>query len=126
MNATAPPVTVKLLANQLRQPPALVNTDALIARYFEPQDRPTARAIVLAESGNRPEARQLNTNKTVDRGLFQINSVHANRVTNLDDLYDSETNVRIAAQIHAEQGWRPWVTYWTGKYKQYLNKDLRP
>jgi soluble lytic murein transglycosylase-like protein len=68
-------------------------------------------AIMKAESGARPNATCHNTNGTTDRGLFQINSVHASRVRgNLDSLYDPETNVRVAYAIWSEQGWSPWVT----------------
>lgn len=94
----------------------------LIAKYFEPKDRPIATAIMLAESGGRPLAKNINSNATTDYGLFQINSVHIARVGDINKLLDPETNVRVAAQIHAEQSWWPWVTYWNGSYKRHLSQ----
>lgn len=62
------------------------------------------------ESHGDPNATNYNTNGSTDRGLFQVNSIHAARVAYLDQLYDPATNVRVAAAIYSEQGWCPWAT----------------
>lgn len=80
-----------------------------------------AEAVCMAESHCRPEAVGYNQDGSRDYGIFQINSIHAGRVNgNVQMLLDPETNVRVAAEIYREQGWTPWVTFKTGKYKQYL------
>ena len=95
-------------------------TSELIAKYFEPSDRPIANAIMLAESGGQSWAKNINSNRTTDYGLFQINSIHVARVGDINSLLDPDTNVRIAAQIHAEQSWTPWATYNNKAYLRYL------
>lgn len=66
---------------------------------------------MYAESGGRSDATGHNTNGSVDRGCFQINSVHLWRVNNdIQALYKPKTNTIIALQIYKEQGWKPWVT----------------
>lgn len=93
----------------------------LIDQYFPADARPTATAIMMAESSGNSWAVGHNTNGTTDSGLFQINSIHADRVNgDLSSLLDPETNVRVASEIYREQGFSPWVTYWTGRYLQYL------
>lgn len=56
-----------------------------------------------------------NRNGTVDRGLFQINSVHLGSMRGCprraDDLFDPETNARCAYAIYRAQGVRAWYGY---------------
>lgn len=75
-----------------------------------------AAAIALAESGGDPGAEGHNTNGTIDRGLWQINSVHgALSTTNVLD------NARAAVKIQSEsRGWEAWTTYKTGAYGAFL------
>lgn len=46
-------------------------------------------------------------------GLFQINTIHRGRVEAMghrwDDMLKGYENARVAADIWAEQGWRPWT-----------------
>ena len=82
----------------------------LVAKYFPADQVDNALAVMGAESSGLADATCNNTNGSIDRGLFQINSVHSGRVAgNLDSLYDPETNVRIAGEIFSGQGWHPWV-----------------
>ena len=69
-----------------------------------------AEQIVFKESSFNPLAIHVNSNGSVDRGLFQINSVHKNRVKNLYDLFDVDVNIRIAKAIFNEshQSFRAW------------------
>lgn len=78
-------------------------------------------AIALAESGGRINANNagLNSDGSVDYGLWQINSVHGfdtQRLTS-DPLY----NARMAYKVYKEQGLHAWTTFTSGAYKQYLN-----
>ena len=84
-------------------------------------EAPTAAAIALAESGGHANAEGHNTNGTIDRGLWQINSVHgALSTTNV------AANVKAAVQIHKESGWSPWTTFKTGAYtKAVTTAQLR-
>lgn len=47
-----------------------------------------------------------NSNGTIDRGVFQINSIHGG-----DELYDWKTNVDVAHKIFKKAGnrWTPWA-----------------
>lgn len=65
-----------------------------------------AAAIAQAESGGNIGATNENTNGTVDRGLFQINSVHG-----VISTYDVAKNIKAAIAMSAEGvNWRPWCT----------------
>jgi hypothetical protein len=81
-------------------------------------EAPLMAAIALAESGGNPFAVNHNTNGTVDRGLWQINSVHGDLST-----LDPAANARAAVQIRKESGLGAWVTYKTGAYKTYLTSQ---
>jgi len=81
-----------------------------------PASAPMAAAIALAESAGRPGATNDNTNGSIDRGLWQINSVHGAQST-----YDIMANARAAVAISANgASWHPWTTFTTGAYKQFL------
>lgn len=75
-----------------------------------------AAAVAQAESGGRSGASNRNTNGSIDRGLWQINSVHGAQST-----FDVAGNARAAVAI-SERGrnWRPWVTFNTGAFRKYL------
>lgn len=75
-----------------------------------------ASAIAMAESGGNSGATDNDSNGTVDRGLWQINSVHGSLST-----YNPVANARAAIQISNNgTNWTPWVTYNTGAYEQYM------
>lgn len=68
-----------------------------------------AAAIALAESGGDPQSTNHNTNGTVDRGLWQINSIHGAQST-----YDVMSNARAAVAISNNgSNWKPWCTAWS-------------
>jgi hypothetical protein len=69
-----------------------------------------AASIALAESGGNPNAiNNNNPNGTIDRGLWQINSVHGSQST-LDPLANARAAVAIS---HGGTNWRPWCTAWS-------------
>lgn len=86
----------------------------------------TAMAIMEAESTSQgipcdSNAKDFDSNGTVDRGLFQVNSIHADLATDMNTLFDPQTNVRIAYEIYSgQQGWGAWSTYNSGAYLRYL------
>ena len=75
-----------------------------------------ASAVAMAESGGNPMASNVNTNGTIDRGLWQINSIHGALST-----FDIMGNARAAYSISSGgSNWRPWVAYTTGRHRAYL------
>jgi hypothetical protein len=91
--------------------------ESQIIRIFK-DDAQMALSISQAENGNRGCKRtHLNTDGSVDVGIFQINNKwHGHK----GDLYDCTENIKIAYQIYKTSGWYPWVVYNTGAYKKYL------
>ena len=83
-------------------------------------DIATAVAVALAESGGDPAARNVNSDGSVDRGLWQINSHWHPEVTD-GCAFDAACNAHAAYVI--SNGWTdfsPWVTYTNGAYQRFL------
>lgn len=81
-----------------------------------------AAAIAMAESGGNPQATDNDSNGTVDRGLWQINSSHGSQST-----YNVMANARAAVAISNNgTNWNPWTTYTSGAYLKYLPSTLAP
>ncbi|SRR6266581_447199 len=82
-----------------------------------PSSASIAAAVAMAESSGNPTATNHNSDGSTDRGLWQINSIHGNLSTT-----DPTANVRAAIKISSNgKNWKPWVTFTTGKYRQFLN-----
>lgn len=69
----------------------------------------------------------LNYDSSVDYGLFQVNSIHADMVGgDLESLRNPEVNIRVAYGIYVGalkaqgDGWKAWSTYNNGDYLQFL------
>lgn len=93
----------------------------LVARYTWDQD--VAYAVMQAEnrSCDPNVTSPVNKNGSVDRGLFQVNSIHADMVDgDLSRLYDPATNVEIAYRIYRGSGWTAWSAYKSGVYLKFL------
>lgn len=74
-------------------------------------------AVAQAESSLDPNAFNQNRNGSVDRGLWQINSIHGALST-----FDPLGNARAAYSISSGgSDWSPWVAYTTGAHRQYLD-----
>jgi hypothetical protein len=83
-----------------------------------PASADIAAAVAMAESGGRSSAENHNTNGSIDRGLWQINSVHGALST-----FDVRGNAKAAVSISGNgRNWSPWVTYQTGAYRQFLGR----
>lgn len=94
-----------------------------VSQGFSPQAAVTMTAIALAESSGNPGAvSKPNTNGTIDRGLFQINSVHQQYDQGML-VNDPGYNTRAAFQLSGGgKSFQPWSTYNSGAYKKYLSQ----
>lgn len=88
-----------------------------VAAGGNPSEGHLAAAVATAESGRRPAAvNGSNTDGSIDRGLFQMNSIHGGCST-----FDLAENVRCAVQLRGSaNGWNHWVAYKSGAYRRYL------
>jgi hypothetical protein len=83
----------------------------------------TAIAVMCAESGRYVGAWHDNDNGSTDRGLFQLNTIHAN-ITDAE-AYDPKQNAAFAYEL-SKQGtdFSPWAAYNSGAYEKFLD-DVR-
>lgn len=82
---------------------------------------PTFMAIAKAESGWNPSAvNNSNRNGSIDRGLFQINSVHQGNSWYPANPLDPYQSAVAAYNIYKSQGLGAWSVYNSGAYKQFL------
>lgn len=108
---TAPPAAA--VVPVLRVPavpvPDCGGWEAEVAAAFGLVDAPRACRILVCESRGDPQAR----NRSGASGLFQIMPVHGWRFEARGwvwgDVMDGDRNIQVAADIHAESGWRPWT-----------------
>lgn len=99
---------------------------ALVAEVnFPPDDRVTMVAIAKAESGWTVDAiNTANSNGSIDRGLFQINSVHS-QYNAQQLLSDPRYNTQAAKDIYDSQGLRAWSTYNAGAQTPYMAESAQ-
>lgn len=107
----------KLQANIQQAPKGVTRSIVLayLSHYFGKQ-APVAERIFTCESGLRPEALGQNTNGTQDRGVAQINSVHARQFEQVTGVpyeigaHDTNLNIQFAAWMYNRQGnFSAWV-----------------
>ncbi|HVH86016.1 MAG TPA: transglycosylase SLT domain-containing protein [Terriglobales bacterium] len=103
---------VNKVANLYELPPAIKD-----GRWPDPE---LFAAIALKESGGNPLASHVNSNDSVDRGLWQINSVHEKELTALfpnagsdfrTSCYTPIINALFAVAVFQRQGYKAWATY---------------
>lgn len=100
---------------------AKYNYEALKALWIANGGNPAAAgiaaAVALAESGGNSDAiSPPNSNGTLDRGLWQINSIHGAKSTT-----DINANAKAAIAISSNgTNWNPWTVFKSGAYKKYL------
>jgi Lysozyme like domain len=86
------------------------------------QQASMAAAIAMAESSGNANAIDYDSNGSVDRGLWQINSVHGAQST-----FDPMGNARAAISISNNgTNWGPWTTYTSGAYQRFLQQGVAP
>lgn len=80
-----------------------------------------AIAIARAESGMREDAWNINSNRTLDLGIFQINSVHWEKEgCSPKELFDARKNVDCAYKIYKSSGWGAWTVAKNGAFVKFL------
>jgi hypothetical protein len=77
--------------------------EAAFAEFGEEVVR-QAKEVARCESGFRWDAVYTNTDGSLDRGLFQINS----RWHQIEDPFDPESNARYSANLYRHSGWNLW------------------
>lgn len=93
------------------------------AAGFTGNDAAIAFAVAKAESGgNSTIVSTPNTDGSVDRGLFQINSKAWPGFTGWNDPAQNSSFAHDV--VLKEQGWHAWTAYNNGSYLQYLNQGL--
>lgn len=94
-------------------------------------------AIIMAESTGDPAAiNPNNPDGTIDRGLWQINSIHEHMLEPGESWFDPAVSTRLARRIYEEAGnsWRPWSTWshWgtaqdhVAAARASMNKGIQP
>jgi len=76
-----------------------------------------AVAVAKAESNLDPEAVAVSGNGSCSMGIFQINSVHGYKPS---ELVDAEKNIAIAYEVYQKDGWTAWDAFNTGAYIKYV------
>jgi len=93
-----------------------------ICEKFGAYECKPALAIALAESGLKENAYNVNSNQTIDSGIFQVNEVHWGKPgCSPKELFDAKSNVDCAYTIWQASGWSPWVSYKSGSYIKHLD-----
>lgn len=97
--------------------------DAASKAGFQGEDLITAVAVALAESSGNEKANNagMNSNGTVDYGLWQINSIHG---PDLGRVYDPYYNASLAFKVYSDRDhtFAPWVAYDKGSYRRFLDQ----
>lgn len=88
-----------------------------IQKYFG-KDAQVAEKVFTCESGLNPQSLNTkNSNGSVDRGIPQINSVHAKEFERMYGIsyaigaHDTDLSIRYAKYLFDHQGFSPWVCY---------------
>lgn len=82
----------------------------------------TCVAIAKAESSGRTDAVNNNTNGTADRGVWQINDVHNEKLPG-QDRFDPNVNAQLMMMISSGgKNWQPWSTYNNGAYNRFTSE----
>jgi len=108
-------------ANELPVIEELTPIEEYICDKWGAYDCKVALAVARAESGLREGALNVNTNKSIDIGIFQINSIHYGKDgCGLKDVVDQYKNVDCAYQIWQDSGWNAWAVFNNGSFKGNL------
>lgn len=87
-----------------------------IQKYFPKEQWEIAEKVSTCEANMNPlTINDKNTNGSVDRGAWQINSVHATRFAKMYGIdwkvgaHDIQLSTEYAKYLYDHQGWQPWV-----------------
>jgi hypothetical protein len=86
---------------------------------FSGNDWVISVAVAEAESAGWTHARLINTDCSVDRGLWQINSYWHGEVSDAC-AFDPTCNAQATHTIWANGGWTQWTTYNNGAYQSHM------
>jgi hypothetical protein len=86
---------------------------------FSGNDWVISVAVAEAESAGWTHARLINTDCSVDRGLWQINSYWHGEVSD-SCAFDPTCNAQATHTIWANGGWTQWTTYNNGAYQAHM------
>lgn len=92
----------------------------------DPNNLAVCVAIAKAESGGKTDINNagLNSDGSVDYGLWQINSVHDDKLPG-QDRYDPNVNAQLMMMISSNgTNWQPWSTYGNGAYQAQLPEAI--
>lgn len=113
----------QVLSEKLERSSKVVTTETTrelvryyIRKYFPQSEWANAEAIAKCESGLNPQSlNDKNTNGSADRGVWQINTVHAKRFQTMYAInwelgaHDIDMATRYAKFLYDHSGWNPWV-----------------
>lgn len=75
-------------------------------RYWPQSEWNNALVIMRRESGLQPSAINYNTDGTIDRGCFQVNSIHKD--FDITKEFNPDYNAQVALIVYQAAGWRAW------------------
>lgn len=85
----------------------------------------TCCAIALAESSGRTDAVNQNSDGSTDKGEWQINTVHDDKLPGADR-FDPNVNAQLMAMISSNgTDWSPWSTYNNGAYLAHMGEVMQ-
>ena len=88
---------------------------------FKARNLITGLAVSKGESGWNERASNRNSDGSIDRGLFQINSIHGAKST-----FDPQGNANAAWSISGRgRNWNPWVVFRRGLHKRHLPAAIK-
>lgn len=84
--------------------------DYVLMEWGKVGQRKNAEAIIDCESHFNNNTFNINSNKTIDLGLYQFNSVHIKSgLITLEEIGDYKKSTKKAIEMWQKKGWSPWV-----------------
>ena len=115
----------KVVEKAMEIPDVIVDTPLkkFICDQFGPLDCKIALAVAQAESGFKEDAININTNGTIDVGIFQINQIHYGKLgCALKEVAIAEQNVMCAYNIFKNSGWSAWSAFNNSSFLAHVDK----
>ena len=107
------PVEVKAVENT--HTPKISWNDAIREVFPKDEAGKMIRICMTENKSQNPDAKNYNTNGTVDASWCQVNSVHKPKNMSIDEWLENLTDPRFHAKevrkIYLSQGWGAWVVY---------------
>lgn len=87
-------------------------------------DTKIASAVITCESGWNPKAYNKNRDGSVDRGIWQINSVHQVPASELNDPVKATYHAIVL--IKSKRSWNHWYAYGNACFQREIKKQYEP